>query len=61
METCPKISRIYTKFTPACKTQNPYLMEKHGIAGRKRLETHYSWENNAKVLQDIYGRIVAEK
>lgn len=41
--------------------QNPYLMEKHGIAGRKRLETHYSWENNAKVLQDIYGRIVAEK
>lgn len=36
-------------------------MEKHGIAGRKRLETHYSWENNAKVLQDIYGRIVAEK
>ena len=33
---------------------------RNGLAGRKRLETYYSWENNAKVLQSIYERIAVE-
>lgn len=41
--------------------ENPKLMKQHGMAGRKRLETQYSWENNARVLQSIYEGIVAEK
>lgn len=41
--------------------QKPYLMKKHGMAGRKRLERYYSWENNARVLQGIYEKIVAEE
>lgn len=41
--------------------RNPQLMKQHGLAGRKRLETHYSWENNAKVLQSIYEKIVLEE
>lgn len=40
--------------------KNPQLIKQHGLAGRKRLETQYSWENNAKVLQSIYERIVEE-
>ena len=40
--------------------QNPQLIKQHGLAGRKRLETQYSWENNAKVLQEIYEGIVEE-
>ena len=36
--------------------QKPYLMKKHGMAGRKRLERYYSWENNARVLQGIYEK-----
>ena len=41
--------------------QNPRLIKQHGLAGRKRLETQYSWGNNAKILQDIYERIVEER
>lgn len=40
--------------------QNSRLIKQHGLAGRKRLETQYSWENNAKILQDIYERIVGK-
>ena len=41
--------------------KNPDLMKQLGLAGRKRLEMYYSWENNAKVLQNIYERIAMEK
>ena len=41
--------------------KNPDLMKQHGLAGRKRLEMYYSWENNAKVLQNIYERIAVEE
>ena len=37
--------------------KNPELMKQHGLSGRKRLETCYSWVNNAKVLQTIYDGI----
>ncbi|MGN0395679.1 MAG: glycosyltransferase family 4 protein [Coprococcus sp.] len=40
--------------------KEPQLMKQHGLSGRKRLEECYSWEHNAKVLQNIYEGI-AEK
>ena len=47
-------------FTEAIElyAQNPELMKKHGLAGRKRLEEYYSWEHNAKILQNIYEKII---
>mgnify|MGYP003261819031 FL=1 len=50
---------VKSDFVKAIKeyAKNPELMKQHGLSGRQRLETYYSWVNNAKVLQTIYDEI----
>ena len=36
----------------------PSLLYKHGIAARKRIESVYSWEQNVKIMKEVYEKAI---
>ena len=47
-------------FVEGIKTyaNTPSLLYKHGIAARKRIESVYSWEQNVKVMKEVYEKAI---
>lgn len=56
-------SHVKNQFIKAIKKyyENPQLIKRNGLAGRKRIEEYYSWEHNATVMNEVYREIIEEK